>query len=44
MAITGKRAVNAVLEVDLAANARLLSDVLAPDGIVAIYGSGAPEA
>ena len=44
MAITGKRGVNAVLEVDLAANARLLSDVLAPDGIVAIYGSGAPEA
>jgi len=44
MAITGKRGVNAVIEVDLAANARLLPEVLAPDGIVAIYGSGAPEA
>jgi NADPH2:quinone reductase len=44
MAITGKRGVNAVLEVDLAANARLLPEVLAADGIVAIYGSGAPEA
>jgi NADPH2:quinone reductase len=43
MAITGKRGVNAVIELDLAANARLLPAVLAPDGIVAIYGSGAPE-
>ena len=44
MAITGKRGVDAVIEVDLAANARLLPDVLAPNGIVAIYGSGAPQA
>jgi len=44
MAITGKRGVNAVIEVDLAANARLLPEVLAPNGVVAIYGSGAPEA
>jgi NADPH:quinone reductase len=44
MAITGKRGVNAVIELELAANARLLPDVLAPDAIVAIYGSGAPEA
>ncbi len=44
MAITGKRGVDAVIEVDLAANARLLPDVLAPNGVVAIYGSGAPEA
>jgi NADPH:quinone reductase len=44
MAITGKRGVNAVIEVDLAANARLLPDVLAPDGVVAIYGSGAAQA
>jgi NADPH:quinone reductase len=43
MAITGKRGVNAVIEVDLAANARLLPDVLAPNGVVAIYGSGAPQ-
>ncbi len=44
MAITGKRGVEAVVEVDLAANARLLPDILAPNGVVAIYGSGAPEA
>jgi NADPH2:quinone reductase len=44
MAITGKRGVDAVIEVDLAANAKLLPNVLAPNGIVAIYGSGAPEA
>jgi NADPH2:quinone reductase len=29
---------------DLAANARLLPNVLAPNGVVAIYGSGASEA
>jgi NADPH:quinone reductase len=44
MAVTGKRGVDAVIEVDLAANARLLPNVLAPNGVVAIYGSGAPEA
>ena len=44
MAVTGKRGVDAVIEVDLAANARLLPNVLAPNGMVAIYGSGAPEA
>jgi len=44
MAVTGKRGVDAVIEVDLAANARLLPDVLAPNGVVAIYGSGAPAA
>jgi NADPH2:quinone reductase len=43
MEVTGKRGVDAVIEVDLAANARLLSNVLAPNGVVAIYGSGAPE-
>jgi NADPH2:quinone reductase len=43
MAITGKRGVDAVIEVDLAANARLLPTVLAPNAIVAIYGSSAPE-
>jgi NADPH2:quinone reductase len=35
--------VNAAIEVDLAANARLLPAVLAPDSVVAIYGSSAPE-
>jgi NADPH:quinone reductase len=44
MALTGKRGVDAVIEMDLAANARLLPGVLAPNGTVAIYGSGAPEA
>jgi NADPH2:quinone reductase len=44
MAITAKRGVDAVIEVDLAANARLLPSVLAPNGMVAIYGSGAPDA
>ena len=44
MAITAKRGVDAVIEMDLAANARLLPSVLAPNGVVAIYGSGAAEA
>jgi NADPH:quinone reductase len=44
MAITAKRGVDAVIEVDLAANARLLPSVLTPNGVVAIYGSGAPDA
>ena len=42
--ITAKRGVDAVIEMDLAANARLLPNVLAPNGVVAIYGSGAAEA
>jgi NADPH2:quinone reductase len=42
--ITAGRGVDAVIEVDLATNARLLPSVLAANGIVAIYGSGAPEA
>jgi NADPH2:quinone reductase len=44
MAITDKRGVDAVIEMDLAANAKLLPGVLASNGVVAIYGSGAPEA
>jgi len=32
-----------VIEMDLAANARLLPNVLAPNGVVAIYGRGASE-
>src|SRR6266540_7495977 len=43
MGLTGKRGVNAAIEVDLAANARLLPAVLAPNSVVAIYGSSAPE-
>ena len=44
MAFTGNRGVDAVIEMDLAANARLLPGVLAHNGVVAVYGSGAPEA
>src|SRR5262249_15075152 len=44
MAATGKHSVDAVIEMDLAANPRLLPDVLAPNGVAAIYGSGAPAA
>jgi NADPH2:quinone reductase len=43
MAITAKRGVNAVIELDLGANAQLLPAVLASNGVVAIYGSGSPE-
>jgi NADPH2:quinone reductase len=32
-----------VIELDLAANAKLIPEVLAPNGIVAVYGSSAPE-
>jgi NADPH2:quinone reductase len=43
MAITGKGGVDAVIEMDLAANARLLPAVLKPEGTVAIYGGSAAE-
>jgi NADPH2:quinone reductase len=43
-ATTANRGADAVIEMDLAANAKLLPEVLAANGIVAIYGSGAPEA
>ena len=42
-AITANRGVDAVIELDLAANAKLIPEVLAPNGIVAVYGSSAPE-
>jgi NADPH:quinone reductase len=42
-AITSNRGVEAMIEMDLGANAKLIPDVLAPDGTVAIYGSGTPE-
>jgi NADPH2:quinone reductase len=41
MAITGKRGVDAVVEVDLGANAALLPAVLRPRGRVVVYGTGA---
>jgi NADPH:quinone reductase len=43
MEITGKRGVDAVLEMDLAANAKLIPSVLRPKGSVIVYGTGAPE-
>jgi NADPH:quinone reductase len=43
MAMSGKRGVDAVIEMDLAANAKLLPGVLKPTGVVAIYGGSAPE-
>lgn len=43
MDITGKRGVDAVIEMDLAANAKLLPRVLRPKGNVIVYGTG-PEA
>jgi NADPH2:quinone reductase len=42
-AITGGRGVAAVIELDLAANAKLLPEVLAPGATVAVYGSSSPE-
>jgi NADPH2:quinone reductase len=44
MGITGKRGVDAVIELDIAANAKLLPGVLRPKGSVIIYGTGAAEA
>jgi len=40
MQITGKRGVDAVLEMDLAANAKLIPHVLRPKGSVIVYGTG----
>jgi NADPH:quinone reductase len=39
--ITGKRGVDAILEMDLTANARLIPIVLRPKGSVIVYGTGA---
>jgi NADPH:quinone reductase len=43
MEITGKRGVDAVIEMDLTANAKLIPGVLRPKGTVVIYGTG-PDA
>lgn len=43
MRITGKRGVDAVIEMDLSANAKLIPAVLRPKGSVIVYGTG-PEA
>ncbi len=43
MEITGKAGVDAVIEMDLSANAKLIPGVLRPKGSVIVYGTG-PEA
>jgi NADPH2:quinone reductase len=43
-AITGKAGVDAIIELDLAANAALIPAVLRPKGTVVVYGTGKPEA
>ncbi len=43
MELTDKRGVDAVIEMDLSANAKLIPDVLRPKGTVVVYGTG-PEA
>lgn len=43
MAITGKKGVDAIIELDIAANAKLIPRVLAPRGRVVVYGTGAAE-
>ena len=43
MDLTGKRGVDAVIEMDLSANAKLIPAVLRPKGSVIVYGTG-PEA
>ena len=44
MDLTDKAGVDAVIELDIAANAKLLPTVLRPKGQVVIYGTGAAEA
>lgn len=44
MALTGNKGVDAVIELDIAANAKLMPRVLHPRGTIVIYGTGAPEA
>jgi len=42
-AITGNRGVDAMIELDLAVNAKLIPEVLVPGGTVTVYGSSSPE-
>jgi NADPH:quinone reductase len=44
MALTGKKGVDAVIELDISANAKLVPQVLRPRGSIVVYGTGAPEA
>lgn len=43
MAITGDKGVDAMIELDIAANANLIPQVLRPRGTVVVYGTGATE-
>ncbi len=44
MAVTGKKGVDGIIELDIAANAKLIPEVLRPRGTVVVYGTGAMEA
>ncbi|MGH6741269.1 MAG: zinc-binding dehydrogenase, partial [Bradyrhizobium sp.] len=44
MSLTANKGVDAIIEMDLAANARLYPGVLRPRGHVAVYGTGSAEA
>jgi len=44
MAITGNKGVDAIVELDIAANAKLVPQVLRPRGRVVVYGTGAADA
>jgi NADPH2:quinone reductase len=44
MELTGKRGVDAVIEMNITANAKLMPSVLRPKGSVIIYGIAGPEA
>ena len=43
MALTGNKGVDAIVELDIAANAKLVPQVLRPRGTVVVYGTGAME-
>ena len=43
MAITGDKGVDAMIELDIAVNAKLIPQVLRPHGTVVVYGTGATE-
>jgi len=42
--LTDSEGVDAVIELDLAVNAKLMPSVLRPNGSIIVYGTGAPEA
>jgi len=43
MSVTGGKGVDAIIELDIAANARLIPQVLRPRGKVVVYGTGAAD-